>query len=82
MPNAARKVPVSAKANLFRKLRTIPLTASIAASCSASVNLLRSLCRMLSAIFLIKIDQPVEVRHIAFKSYMLNALLQKTTLIP
>ncbi len=81
-PNTARKAPSSAKTSLFRKPRMIPLTASITASRSVSDKAPRSFRRILSAIFLTKTDQPVEVMHIAFKSYMNDLLPQGRILAP
>jgi len=67
-PKTTSRLPSSVMASLLRKLRMIPPTASITASCKVSANDSWSLFRILSTIFLTKMDQPVEVMLSAFKS--------------
>jgi len=67
-PKTARRVPSSAMASLLRKPRMIPPTISITASCKVSANDWRSPFRILPTIFLAKMDQPVELMLITFKS--------------
>jgi len=67
-PKTAKRVPSSTIPSLLRKPRMIPPTISITALCKVSANDWRSPFRILSTIFLAKMDQPVELMLTTFKS--------------